>query len=594
VGQFQEELAGRRRVDMKRRLLPCLLAAVLALALSSGCSKKESGQGQVVATVGSRSITLDQLEDRFESTPEMYKPKEEGIEGLRKFLDVMIEKDLLAQAAEDTIGELNPRQKVRLENRTNSIIYEIIEASELQPDTDVTDEEIRDFYEKRKTGYRPRQIVVKSLSEANDIMNFLSEGAVFEALAMQKSIDRNSYQNGGDMGFISAGDTYPEIEAALRTMKVGETAGPIKTQLGYHILRLEDQRQVTLPPLDDDLKEQIKMMILTRRGIEAKTAFLDKVKEALGVKYDTEAVRLLDRRFTSLWANDKFKEDPASIGTPGADASGWFPEFTDEDRNLDLITIGDSTITMGQWIDKMKYAPAIVWPKGGGDEWVKKQLDNTYMKDMIVAYGLSKGMRDDPEVLRRRALSREEMLVNTFYFTRIDTISPPREDEMWDYYEKNIASYSLPEDFVQATMFHFKDEAAAVEALARWRSGERDDVVYKPYKEAGTLDDWQPNARLYRGNTEAELFDACWKLEAGDFFGPVVIFGDYIIGRMEGKTPAGPIPWEYAKDKVRTDMIDLRKEALLQEVLAGLKTKYPVKINESVLAGSRFAQEMES
>jgi peptidyl-prolyl cis-trans isomerase C len=579
---------------MKQRLLACLLAVVLALASSSGCSKRESGQSQVVATVGSRTITLDQLEDRFEAAPEMYKPKEKGLEGLRKFLDVMIQKDLLAQAAEDTIGDLNARQKVRLENRTNNIISEIIESSELRPDAEVSDAEIKDFYEQRRVGYRPRQIVVQSLSEANDIMNLLSEGAVFEALAMQMSIDRNTYREGGDMGFISAGDTYPEIEAALKTMKVGETVGPIKTQLGYHILRLEDQREVALPPMDDELKEQLKMMILTRRGLKAKNAFMDKVKEEIGVEYGTEAVRLIDRRFTALWANEEFKGSPASIGTPGLDASGWFPEFTDGDRNLNLITIGDSTITLGQWIDKMIYAPAIVWPKGGGDEWVRKQLDNTYMKDMIIAYGLKKGMRKDPEVLRRRALAREEMLVNTFYFTRIDTVSPPRDDEMWNYYEQHIGMYSLPEDLVQATLFHFKDEAAAKEALALWRGGERDDAVYMPYKEAGTLDDWEPNAKLLKGNTEAVLFDTCWNLEAGDFFGPVVVFGDYIIGRMEGKTPAGPIPWEYARERIRTDMIADRKEARLKEILADLKTKYPVKVNDSVLAGSRLAEARES
>lgn len=579
---------------MKLRLLICVLAGAVAFATTPGCSKKGASESPVVATVGSRTITLGQLEDKFESTSDAHKSGEEGIEGLRKFLDTMIEKELLAQAAEDSIGDLNPRQKIRLERRTNNIVSEVIEASEVRPDMNVSEAEIENLYEQRKIGYRPRQIVVKSLSEANEVMNLLSEGAVFEALAMQMSIDRKSYENGGDMGFISAGDTYPELEAALKTMKVGETAGPIKTDLGYHILRLEEQREVPVPPLDDDLKGKLKTMILTRRSVLAKQAFLDKVKQEVGVKYNTEALRLLDRRFSALWANEKFKKDPASIGTPGLDASSWFPEFTEEDRDLALITIGDSTITMGQWIDKMMYAPAIMWPRGGGDEWVKSQLDDAYFKDMVIAYGLKRGMRDDPEVLRRRALSREEMLLNTFYFTRVDTVSPPRDDEVWNYYEKNISRYSLPEDYVQATLFYFKNEAAATEALERWKKGEGDDVLYKDYKEAGTLTDWEPNAGLLKGATEAVVFDACWKREAGDFFGPVVLFGDYIVGRMEGKTPAGPIPWEYAKSRVTTDMIAERKEARLQQILADLRTKYPVQVNEDVLASSHLATPKES
>jgi parvulin-like peptidyl-prolyl isomerase len=571
-----------------------LFLALAILAGIAGCGKKQAEDtSAIVATVGARTITLDQLEEKYRTTPLQYRPSEEGLEGLRAFLNTMVQKDLLAQAAEDSIGELNARQKIRLERRTDNIIYELIEGAEVRPDLTVTDEEIEEFYENRRTGYRPRHILVKSLGEANEIMRLLSEGAVFEALAMQMSIDRNSYREGGDMGFVSKGDTDPAFEQALLNMKVGETAGPIKTERGYHIVRLEDQREVQLPPLDDDLKERFKMMILSRRGKEIKDNFLSKIKDELGVKYFPEPVRLIDRRFTTLWANREFLEDPASIGSPGVDASEWFPEFLDEDRNLPLAQIGDSTVTLGAWIDKMYYAPALVWPKGGGDEWVKAHLDDTYYKDIVIAYGNSKAMRDDPEVQRRRVLAREEMLVNTFYFTRIDTVSPPTPDEVWDYYEANLPDYSLPEDLLQATIFHFNDADAATEALARWSAGESDNMVYKAYKEAGRITEWEPSGKYFRGKAEAELFDVVWPLEAGEFFGPISIFGDHLIGRMEGKTPAGPIPFEYARGRVAEDIWATRKENRLQEVLDDLRSRYPVVVNEDVLAGSELAEVEE-
>lgn len=567
--------------------LPLSLSLIVAFVIFAGllgCGKKEAeDKSVVVATVGERTITLDELQNKYKTTPVSFRPKEEGVEGLKAFLETMIQKDLLAQAAEDSIGELNPRQKVRLERRTDNIIYEIIESQEVRPSLTVTDAEVEEFYESRKTGYRPRHILVKSLGEANEIMRLLSEGAVFEALAMQMSIDRNSYSNGGDMGFVSKGDTDPAFEAALLKMKVGETVGPIKTDAGYEVIRLEDHREVQLPPLDDDLRERFKMMILSRRGKELKDAFLSRIKEELGVKYYPEPVRLIDRRFTQLWANQEFLDDPASIGSPGTDASKWFPEFADEDRALTLTVIGDSTITLGAWIDKMYYAPALVWPKGGGDEWVRAQLDETYYKDIVIAYGNSKDMRDDPEVLRRRVLAREEMLVNTFYFTRIDTVSPPNAEGVWDYYEENLPRYSLPEDLVQATVFHFNDAAAAEEALARWSSGDDDNTVYKKYKEAGKLTEWEPSEKYFRGVAETELFETCWPLDAGQFFGPITIFGDHLIGRMEGKTPAGPIPFEYARDRVYQDVLAERKEARLQEILEGLRASYPVTRHDELI-----------
>jgi parvulin-like peptidyl-prolyl isomerase len=567
-----------------------LFVVLLLFAGLAGCGKKQvEDTSAIVATVGARSITLDQLEEMYKTTPISYRPSEEGLEGLKSFLNTMVQKELLAQAAEDSIGELNPRQKIRLERRTDNIIYELIESSEVRPSLTMTDAEVERFYENRRFGYRPRHILVKSLGEANEVMRLLSEGAVFEALAMQMSIDRKSYRDGGDMGFVSKGDTEPAFEEALLKMKVGETVGPVKTDRGYHIIRLEDQREVALPPLDDDLKERFRMIILSRRGKELKDEFLSRIKDETGVKYYPEPVRLIDRRFTQLWANQEFLDDPASIGSPGVDASKWFPEFLEEERELTLATIGDSTITLGAWIDKLYYAPALVWPKGGGDEWVRAHLDDTYYKDIVIAYGKIIGMRDDEEVLRRRALAREEILVNTFYFTRIDTVSPPTADEVWDYYEENLPRYSLPEDLAQATIFHFNDEAAAREALSQWRAGADDNTVYKAYQEAGKLTEWEPSGKYLRGNTEAELFDVVWTLEAGEYFGPLTIFDDHLIGRMEGKTPAGPIPFEYARERVAQDIWAERKEARLHEVLADLKTKYPVEVHEEVLAGSELA-----
>ncbi len=567
-----------------------------AFAGLQGCSqKKEAGDGSaVVAEVGSRTITLDQLEEKYRTVPEMFKPREEGLEGLRKFLDTMIQKELVAQAAEDSIGGLDERQRMRLDRRTDNIVYEVVQAEEVRPDLEVGDAEIEELYERRKIGYRPRHILVKSLGEANEVMRLLSEGAVFEALAMQMSIDRNTYREGGDMGLILPGDVPPELDEALSDMKVGETVGPIKTDYGYHILRLEDQREVQAPPLDDDLRERLKLMILSRRSLESKKEFLDKVKEEIGVKYHTQAVRMIDRRFTELWDNKQFLEDPASIGSPGESAADWFPEFAEEDGDLPLMTIADSTITLGAWIDKMRYAPAIVWPKGGGDEWIRQHLDDTYYKDILIAYGEKKGMRDDPEVLKKRDLSREEILVNTFYRTRIDTVHAPTEAEALRYYEENVAHYSLPDDLVQASLLIFNEEEAAKEALERWGSGEDINMVYKDYKEAGTLKEWQPNEKLIKSTAEPELFNLCWELEAGEYFGPVAIFGDHIIGQVEGKSEAGPIPWLYARQRVHDDLKTHLTEKRLQEVMDELREKYKVTVHEDVLARSELVKEQAS
>jgi hypothetical protein len=573
--------------------LSLFVVALSVLSLSIlGCSKKKEGTS-VLATVGARTITLGDLEDAYRKTPAASRPTEEGLKGLREFLETMIQKDLVAQAALDEIRELSDVQKRRLENRATNIVFEVLEKRQVTPSFEVTDAEIESQYQKQKMGYRPRHILVKSLADANQVLSLLNQGAVFEALAMQMSIDSKTYKDGGDLGYINIGQMPPAFDDALMKMKVGETVGPIKTDRGYHIIRLEDKREMDLPPINDDMRERLKMQVLARRALVKKNDFMEKAKKAMGVKYHAEAVRLLDRRFTALWANQRFLDDPASTGQPNLDASSWFPEFSDEDRSLPLVTIGDSTITIGDYIAKKIYAPSLMWPKGGGDEWVRENLDDTYYKDIAIAYGLSLGLRDDPEVRDRVALAREEMLVNTYYRNRVDTLSAPTEKEAWQYYQDNLPRYSLPDDFVQAALLHFNDKDAAVETLKRLKAGDNPDLVYKEMKERGVVTDWDTSATLYRSQAEAEIFDTCWKAEPGEFFGPIEIFGEFIVGNLAGKTPAGPIPWEYARQRVASDLLDKRKDDRLHAILDKLRERYPVKVNEPVLATSTLLKEME-
>lgn len=576
---------------MKSSLSLCFLF-VSALCLPFlGCSEKQTedeAAGTVLATVGERTITLEQFEEKFKRMPPNMRPQEEGLEGLRQFLETMIQKELIAQVAEEEIAELTDRHKNRLENRTRNIIFETLERRQVRPNFEVSDAEVEEMHEKRRIGYRPRQILVKSLGEANEVLKLLNEGGVFEALAMEFSIDSESYRDGGDLGYITLGRMPVEFDEALENMKVGETVGPIKTEMGYHIIRLEDSREMDRPPLDDSLREQIKFQIMARRAKAAKDGFLDKVKKEIGVKYHPEAVRLLDRRFTALWANQEFLESPASMGQPGVDASVWFPEFDEEDRALTLVTMGDSTITVGDWVGKKIYAPALVWPKGGGDEWIREHLDETYYKDMVIEYGLAMGMREDPEVQKERALAREDMLTNIFYRTYVDTVSAPSMEEAWQYYEENLPKYSLPDDLIQAAILHFSDRESAVETLEGWKAGEDQGELYKTMKERGVLSEWEPSATFFRSEAEAEVFDVCWESEPGDFFGPIEIFGEHIIGRLAGKTPAGPIPWELAKDRVTSDLHVRRKDDKLNEIIEEAKGRYPVNVKDDVLARSEL------
>ena len=96
---------------------------------------------------------------------------------------------------------------------------------------------------------RARMILVATEKEAQDIEARLAKGEKFEDLAKKYSLD-GSKDYGGDLGYFTAAEMVPEFSKAAFALKVGEISQPVKTDFGWHIIRLEDRKQGAAQPYD--------------------------------------------------------------------------------------------------------------------------------------------------------------------------------------------------------------------------------------------------------------------------------------------------------------------------------------------------------
>ncbi|KWX87483.1 peptidylprolyl isomerase, partial [Paenibacillus riograndensis] len=119
----------------------------------------------------------------------------------------------------------------------------------VEPKVKVTDEEISKYYEENKASFnqeeevRASHILVKTKAEADAIVKQLAGGADFAALAKEKSADTGSKDKGGDLNFFKKGDMVPEFSAAAFKLKVGETSAAVKTDYGYHVIKVTDRKE---------------------------------------------------------------------------------------------------------------------------------------------------------------------------------------------------------------------------------------------------------------------------------------------------------------------------------------------------------------
>jgi len=121
--------------------------------------------------------------------------------------------------------------------------------------TAIGQQEIETFFDENKDDLvvvRASHILVKSEDEGNEVLKRLENGEEFEELAIELSADKGSGARGGDLGYFRKGDMIAEFEEAAFALNIGELSGLVKTEVGYHIILLEDKKD-SLESLEDDI-----------------------------------------------------------------------------------------------------------------------------------------------------------------------------------------------------------------------------------------------------------------------------------------------------------------------------------------------------
>jgi peptidyl-prolyl cis-trans isomerase C len=186
--------------------------------------------------------------------------------------DQVVLREIFAQEAERRGIGATPDFRAQMELARQSILIRELFA-DYGKKNPVTDEAAKIEYDKFKaqstgTEYRARHILVEKEDDAKALIAQIKAGASFEELAKKNSKDPGSGANGGDLDFAKPDNYVPEFGAAMTKLKKGEmTETPVKTQFGFHIIRLDDTREASFPAFDDvkaQLKQRLEQITMQR------------------------------------------------------------------------------------------------------------------------------------------------------------------------------------------------------------------------------------------------------------------------------------------------------------------------------------------
>ncbi|MET3856360.1 MULTISPECIES: peptidylprolyl isomerase [unclassified Rhizobium] len=156
----------------------------------------------------------------------------------------------------------------------------------------VTDDEVKARYDKevaalpKQEEVHARHILVKTEDEAKDVIKQLDAGKDFAELAKEKSTDPNK-ADGGDLGYFTKGRMVKEFEDAAFALEKGTySKTPVKTDFGYHVIKVEDKRDAPPPPFDQ-VKDQVRQLVMRDKYL----ALLASAKEKSKVDIMDETLR---------------------------------------------------------------------------------------------------------------------------------------------------------------------------------------------------------------------------------------------------------------------------------------------------------------
>ncbi len=231
----------------------------------------------VVATVNGQQIRLSELEVAQQALPPQYRnvPLQSVYQAL---LERIIDSKLVvADGRKNKVGD-DPAFKKRMAFVEEQVIQDYWLQREIAKK--VTQEKMQQRYEERLKSMPPeeevhaRHILVSTEDEAKALIAEIKKGASFDKLAKEKSTDKASGAEGGDLGWFKKSDMVKEFADAAFALKKGElTETPVKTQFGYHVIKVEDRRKAP-PPAFEEMAEQIREELAR----ETVTSLLDQLR----------------------------------------------------------------------------------------------------------------------------------------------------------------------------------------------------------------------------------------------------------------------------------------------------------------------------
>lgn len=578
-------MESRRVLEKFTKSQVLILSLILATFFGCGSTEQTNSPNDVLATIDTYKITTQDFYNRlnvFGKLPEERKRKE---------FDKIVQNKadyvygLLAGTEKDF-----PVKLTTVRNLKTALVEKGLYKAELQKF--VPEEEIKEFYEKRKVKVNIAHILVDTKELAQEIRQKIIDGADFTELAAKYSKDTTTAKNGGEIGEFVWGEMVDGFQEAAFELQPDVIPEPVQSAYGFHVMKLLSRHSTNLKSYDEERDK------LFDELLRAKSYEIAEYLNEYAAKIDREAQFKTD----SVMVRKLHKEILKNLANPSQEAKDYFNDPTTDlaPEWLDtvLMTYNKPNVQTENVPPKLYYnylledidgnvtvKDLLVVARRENRKAVFEKEQGIYdaimlaaKQDLFVARALNEGFATQKEFLDLGDSVFEDLIFKQVRRNNLGITTAFTDEEVADYYEKNKENYK-DGGWLELRQISVKDEIQGNIIVQRAKDGEKIETILKDLQ----IKDADVKIRTVPRDAKLDVVELAQSYRAGEAFGPLEAKNGLEVFYIVKKVEPDLIPFEKIKNKVGNDYQNEKKKIEEKKFRELVEKNVKIEVNEEAL-----------
>lgn len=561
-----------RQIRLSPPLISLAVLAILISGLQFGCGQSD---GTLVARVGDEKITIKDFEEFLKQNARGYLSAEEEYQGKLMLLDSLINHRLLVQEARARHIDQSPEVARILEANRSGFLLDALYETKVGQKAVVTEAEVRKMYADLEFQIRPYQIQLNDWDTANMVFEMIKEGADFEEMAYQFSLDERAKRNRGDMGYFIRGSAPEEFEQVVFDLEIGEITPPFETPYGIHIVKMVDKRPNDARTGYSAMRHELEKQMLAARTQLIAQQFFDSIATKYPVTVDRDVADYVTHKRTVIYP------PPVVAKLPKYDFDD--DQLDRDEKELVLASWEGGEMTLIEYLIEVRRSiPAENRPTFEEYERMEQLIFQLKQIEIMVYEAERQKIPETEYFKHKMRLFEDYTAAEILKNDSLGQPEPPIEAEMRDYYDRHREEYLIP-PMVRMFEIMLSDEmsarrlAAEIDNLDEFRTAafrwtERAGIRVK-YGDLGYCD----SSRF------PILFPAARKIPLNTVGGPIANRGKYSLIWPEQWMGETYQDYLTVKEDIAAELYDVAKDNLVLDWLAERRQEVDIEVYEDAV-----------